>query len=462
MQFQEDPLMKATKIYASTIATLDSNVHTGGGTDDTAALQAVLDRAQNGEGIHLIMDGAALISQLKLYSNTTIECLNKDCGFYQIDHTDDAMITNGNWNKKEVQTWNISLLGGTYNQNCRNQAHDNPHRNDDFVEAVNDENAEKPFTLCLEFYGVGNMLIRDITIAEFRTFAFTAGCFYHLTLENVWLDMKYHMNGNQDGFHFWGPGQYLTVRNCGGCVSDDIMNIGPDEVDKVSSITDVLVDGLFLEDAEQAVRLLSRGTGRLDRVTIRNITGQYRSYGFYINPWFGDDTCGNFGNIFIENVDLKEHPHTYEYYNPVLFSIGGNIECLTLKNIRHHNGLDARKLFEIGLPFGRNLVSYSIADDPAAQSQKLSTIIIDGLTITETKEDAPNRNYITIHDTIENFVLKNALILKDQPEENGTLIQFEGQGEIKNLLSESIYTKGLRQLTNDSERIRNHMKESKF
>ena len=30
-------------VYASEVAKLDSNVHTGGGTDDTAALQAVLD-----------------------------------------------------------------------------------------------------------------------------------------------------------------------------------------------------------------------------------------------------------------------------------------------------------------------------------------------------------------------------------------------------------------------------------
>ena len=69
-------------VYASTVAVLDSNVRTGGGTDDTAALQAVLDRAREEGGIHLIMDGAALVTQLVVYSNTTIECLNQDCGFF--------------------------------------------------------------------------------------------------------------------------------------------------------------------------------------------------------------------------------------------------------------------------------------------------------------------------------------------------------------------------------------------
>ena len=77
-------------VYASTVAKLDSNVRTGGGTDDTAALQAVLDRAKTEGGIHLIMDGAALVSHLEVYSNTTIECLNASCGFYQKDNSDCA------------------------------------------------------------------------------------------------------------------------------------------------------------------------------------------------------------------------------------------------------------------------------------------------------------------------------------------------------------------------------------
>ena len=79
--------MKIHRIYASEVAALDSDVYTGGGTDDTAALQKALDLAKDGDGVYLIMDGAALISQLRVYSNTTIECLTKDCGFYQISQS---------------------------------------------------------------------------------------------------------------------------------------------------------------------------------------------------------------------------------------------------------------------------------------------------------------------------------------------------------------------------------------
>ena len=72
--------MKTPKFYASSIAKLDSNVITGGGTDDTNAIQGILDLAKEYGGVHLVMDGAALISRLFIHSNTTIECLNKDCG----------------------------------------------------------------------------------------------------------------------------------------------------------------------------------------------------------------------------------------------------------------------------------------------------------------------------------------------------------------------------------------------
>ena len=110
--------MKIERFVASSFAALDSDVHTGGGTDDTAAIQAVLDKAKDAEtGVYLVMDGAALVSHLRLYSNTTIECLSKDCGFYQIGGSDTSIVTNAVQDRYRIQTRNVSLIGGTYNQN---------------------------------------------------------------------------------------------------------------------------------------------------------------------------------------------------------------------------------------------------------------------------------------------------------------------------------------------------------
>ncbi|MDD3093637.1 MAG: hypothetical protein PHV04_05870 [Clostridia bacterium] len=84
--------MKFQTILASEIVTLDSNVYSGGGTDVTSALQKILDKADNFNGVHLIMDGAGLITGLDVKSNTTIECLSKDCGFFLKDGSDRSLI----------------------------------------------------------------------------------------------------------------------------------------------------------------------------------------------------------------------------------------------------------------------------------------------------------------------------------------------------------------------------------
>lgn len=453
--------MEIKKIYASEVASLSSDVNIGGGNDDTAALQRVLDLAKDDNvGVHLIMDGAALVEQLVIYSNTTIECMNKDCGFYQKDGVNRAIITNANWNNKEPKTKNISLLGGSYNQNGQNQEHDDQTRLSMCAsDKINDYANENFFVIALEFYGVEHLIVRDITIRDFRTFALTVGCFKNVLIENVWLELPFGTRGNQDGFHFWGPGQFLTILHSGGKVGDDIINVGPDERDKVSSITDVLIDGIFMDDGEQAIRLLSRGSGRLDRVTIRNVTGVYRSYGFYIDPWFVDDSHGNFGNILIENVDLKSVKKTYAA-PPFLFSVGGNIECLTLKNIRHHAAYDNRPILEIGWPFHiPNRETYKELDkdtiyNKCRHGQKIQTIIVDGLTITETEDEPKETNYINIYDKVENLIVKNVTVIKNQ-EENGNLIYFEDEGKIENLVMEGIHTKNLKALISDETKIEN-------
>ena len=68
-------------------AKLDSDVTKGGGTDDTALIQSILDRAPKLGSLKLVVDGPILVKGLKVHSNTTIECLTSDCGFFLADHS---------------------------------------------------------------------------------------------------------------------------------------------------------------------------------------------------------------------------------------------------------------------------------------------------------------------------------------------------------------------------------------
>ena len=199
------------KIFlASEYVTLDSNVHTGGGTDVTDEIQKILDLAGDDFGVKLVMDGAALVKGLVVSSNTTIECLSKDCGFFQKEGSDRAVVTNKIWDTRSCKTRNISLIGGTYNQNCRNQAHDVKNAVMPVTPATPEAEIGTVFgnhwIFGLEFYGVENLVIRDLVVCDFRTFAVTVGGFRNVLIENVWLDLPNYMRANnQDGFHFWGP-----------------------------------------------------------------------------------------------------------------------------------------------------------------------------------------------------------------------------------------------------------------
>ena len=442
-------------VYASTVAKLDSNVRTGGGTDDTAALQAVLDRAKSEGGIHLIMDGAALISQLIVYSNTTIECLNADCGFFQIEQSNRAMITNAHWDRRGIQDRNITLKGGTYNQDALRQKHDVPSDFHD-LDFVNPEDfADSHWVFAIEFYGVENVLLQDLLILDFRTFCITIGNFRRVTLERVWVDLPNRMQAqNQDGFHFWGPGQFLTIRDCGGKVGDDFMNIGPDEADGVSSITDVLVDGIFLDDADQAIRILSRGTGIIDRCTIRNVQGSYRSFGFYINSWFPDVTAGNFGDIFIENVNLTHTAPNYDYRDPMLFSVGGDIRCLTIKNVRHEYPIDKRAIGEFGFPFyATTPLTIDNYVYPAGTPPVIKNLIIDGMTVLE-NEQSEGMEQLQIFGEIGNLILKNVVSVKDGGvARSGNVLKVYPTGHVNTAIVSDVFSVGATKVISGEEHI---------
>ena len=433
-------------VYASSVAALDSNVYTGGGTDDTQALQALLDSAAERGHLHVIMDGAALIRGLKIHSNTTIECLNRDCGFFLADGSDCSVIENADRDYFERKTRNIALIGGTYNHNAKGQQHHAPVDDPELLFGgpynAGLDMGENRLVIGMEFYGVENLLLRDVVIRNQRTWGFLACNFKYVTIEGCRFDLPEKMFAqNQDGFHFWGPGQFLTIRDVGGRVGDDFMNLGPDEHDQKSDITDVLIDGVMLDEADQAIRMLSRAKGRLDRVTIRNVTGTYHGIGFYINQWFPPE-YGNFGNILLENIDLRPKQPTYNPDTPFLFQIGGNIESLTCKNIRHHCPEYRYNLFRVGYPYAD--MTYPIPED---HKPCIRTLIIDGMHIEEYDDSTAENDFIQIRCPVENLILRDVDIIRGgsvQP--RGRLLRTEKGAEIGALLIDRVYALRLSEL----------------
>ena len=426
-------IQKGTKVYATQCgAAMNSDVYAGGGTDDTDVLQSILDQAPRLGRLHLVLDGAARISRpLKIHSNTTIECPDKSCGLFLSDSSNCCLITNADWDLYTIRNHNITIIGGVYNHNSPGQVH---HRKEDTWHLVSD------IVMAMDFYGVENFIMRDLTIANQRAWALIMANWKHVTMENIHIDRRERMDGNnQDGLHFWGPGRFLTLRNIRGNVGDDFIALAPDENDSKSSIEDVLIQGVQLEEADQGVRLLVRGEGKLDRVIIRDVTGTYRSYGFFISPWF-EGSGGHYGNIMFDMIDLRPMKNNYTYTPPFLFKLAGNIESITLKNIYQHTPDYNHQMFLIGGGYVRDRAA---RDD---QPSKIDRIIVDGLYIDERNENGLPDNYFRIKSYVGMLSINNVILQRAEGlPKKSSFIKIDGGG-VGELRMNNISTSGLETL----------------
>ena len=397
---------KSKKVYAGQCgAAMDSDVYAGGGTDDTDALQAVLDQAPRLGRLHLVLDGAAKISRaLKIHSNTTIECPDKSCGLFLADGANCSVVRNADVDMETIRNRNITLIGGVYNNNSPGQVHHREEKNEDHLIST--------WVFAMEFYGVENVIMRDVTIANQRTFAMLMANWKYVTMDNIHIDRREREDyQNQDGLHFWGPGRFLTIRDIRGNSGDDFLALAPDEHDRKSSIEDVLIQGVHLEDADQGIRLLVCGEGKLDRVIIRDVTGTYRSYGFIINPWNeGDGTrrYGHYGNIVFDTIDLRPMKNNYTYCQPFLFKLGGNIESVTFKNIYQHTPEFNHQMFIIGGSF--------VNDQPETPEMPthIGRVIVDGLYIDERCEQGIPDSYFQVKSDVDLLSIEDVLLQRSE------------------------------------------------
>lgn len=428
-------------------AALDSDVENGGGTDDTELFQKILDLAVTWGGLHLIVDGAALVRSLAVHSNTTIECPTPACGFFHKGHDNAPLLRNADYSMEERKNKNITLLGGTYNGNCLEQAHD-------FV--VSEINYEPKFpqkvfgdvrwNFIFEFFGVEDFTARGVTFRDQPTFTVLMTNFERVLFEDIKIDLPHRLDDkNQDGLHFWGPGRFLTIRNLQGDSGDDIIALAPDENDSISDITDVLIDGVQLNGAHQGIRLLSRAKGRLDRVIIKNVTGTYENFGFYIVPWF-THAGGNLGNITFDTIDLRG---ITPRYTPFVFSAAGSIESLVLRNITHHAPDDDRILFQFGSKYGDELKD----ENGQTVKMKIDTILIDGLRVYHPKFSEGQPSLLKVDCDIRHLTVRNAeVITADDPEaeemyRKSCFLQVTGDGKIGTLSLTNVDIGGIPQLT---------------
>jgi hypothetical protein len=380
-------------------AKLDSDVSTGGGTDDTALLQGILDRAPKLGSLKLIVDGPILVTGLKVHSNTTIECLNRACGFYLADTSNRALIANATPQPEGRADHNLSFLGGTYNGNAEHQEH---------------TTKEHGWTTAFALHGVEQVLFRDVSITNSRTFAVYLTNWRRVVFENIYINLDHiPKSSNQDGIHVQGPGEFLSIRNLQGRAWDDMIALNIDDLlgdwdsdgkfardpasirrfgsgAGIGPVSDVDIDGVQADDCAQVIRVLSRAS-RLDRVSIRNVKGTYRDFGVWITPYLREG--GNIGRLEFENIDLRPGgQRAYDYVPAFLFWIAGKMEQVSLKNISSHAPIDDRPLVWI---------------QPDA---KIDRLRIDGLNVYDPRKEIGHTPLIRADGRIELLQVRNVVV----------------------------------------------------
>jgi hypothetical protein len=305
------------------------------GSDQTAALQALLDLALS-TPLTLIWDGAYAVTGLRIHSNTTIRA-HKNCG---------AILRNNSHASGQSLFWNngrslttksdtrIVIDGGIWHGNRAGQS------------VIKDTTFG--WHTILAFAGVTDLRVENATFYSPSTFCSMVANAEDVTYQNNLVRVG-NAAINLDGFKFNFGTRYRVLNN-DVSTHDDAVSFCSNEArqdgvdpalwgalgDPIGPITDGLVDGLQLADSNFGVRVLS-STERVDRITIRNISGITRKQVVIVDnyseqPLFMRPVgLGDFGSIFIENVNVRV---VESGYKSCYIFIGGTGENLTLKNIR--------------------------------------------------------------------------------------------------------------------------------
>lgn len=361
-------------------AVLDSDLMKGAGTDDTAVLQRVLDRAGGGRPVHLLVDGVALVGGLEIYGNTTLECV-RGGGLYLKDGSSRAIVRNAHRSRTQIVDERITVRGCFLNGNRDNQPGARPERT-----IGNNQEADGTYISGLQFFGVNDLVIEDVTLWGIRSFSAWIANANRIDVRNVIVDhggpedIDLHY-ANVDGLHFNGPIRYLTIDGLKFRTGDDGIALNADDVPGTDDmtvrndmgpyvgqgpITDVTVSNVQLMEAVQGFRLLS-SKQRIDRVMISNVTGTIKGGWLATLSNFMHPSPGNFGSVTFSNVNVdrvlpdstlstewvrmvREDKTLLDEFNDgvaPLININAHIDSLILKSFSS-SVVDSRPIIRLG------------------------------------------------------------------------------------------------------------------
>lgn len=306
------PNLSNRVIYASRSGCfLNTNLSTGGGTDDTATLNAILAKAATLGSLELVIDGPALTTGLTIYANTIIRFL-PGSGLFLAANSGKPMLENANPKGGAVSAGssstrfgyvggspidsNITICGPGYlnvNRTGGSAGGENPSQNSSGV-----------YTPGIRITGCSGLVIEDVTIKDSPAFAMQLTNIQYFKIDVVTVLNNPITTTNTDGLHLNGPCSYGTIRGLKLTTGDDAIALNADDGHMISGsggaypeyitwgpITDVEVSDVTLTNCSSGIRCLS-SISAIDRVTFRDFRGTISYRTLIIDVDAGEDADG--------------------------------------------------------------------------------------------------------------------------------------------------------------------------
>lgn len=315
--------------------------------DDTAYLQSLLDTRETKVYFPYKKEGYTISAPLRIYSNQSL-CVDRFTVIRLAGESNCRMLQNDDWANGNC---NVEVSGGIWDMNNLAQAKNPihfpyPEREKGKGLGYNDNY----FGTAIQFFNVKNLLVHDLTVKDPVTFAIQSAKIFNADFMNIIFDFNYGNPYpiNMDGVHLDGDCRHVRISNLKGNAYDDLVALNADDC-YCGPIENVVVDGIYVDEAHSAVRMLSTGSP-VRNVTITNVFGRYYQYAVAFSKYFNEDTGetrdgvtdhGVFENITLSKLYISKAPRHSIYQKD-----GGFVYPLIwIENRTKVSGLHIRDLY---------------------------------------------------------------------------------------------------------------------
>lgn len=193
------------------------------------------------------------------------------------------------------------------------------------------------FGSIMRFWGVKRLTISGLTYKNPVTYCLHMAETEYFTVENVRFDMNYGNPHpiNMDGVHIDGGCRFGMIHNVQGTCYDDVVALNADDGHD-GFISDIVIDGVYANDALRGVRLLSTKSP-VSRISISNVFGTYYQNAILIGYFYTfSGIRGKFDHIVIRNEFASQAPrlpiyHKKPAYEFALIEVQGQTDVSSLQ-----------------------------------------------------------------------------------------------------------------------------------